>query len=135
MSGGFLETRTRVSIFLPHKTVDQRKAFLAVLRYLESQRTRRTPVTGYTTSSQHLDIFKGAWWGTEPGDPPESRERWVGDWLVKLIIDYEGNAEDCEGAIGRFRAQILKLYEDYGTPQSEIWIVAQPVRRYVAGVE
>lgn len=134
MSGGFLEHRTRITIFLPHYQRANAKAFASVLRYLESQRksrSSRTRVTGYTSSNRMLQVYRGVWWGKEPRDPPDAADRWVGEFVAHLIVDYEGAHDEIQRAIGRLRKQILAIYEKYQSAQTDVWITAESVVRYV----
>jgi hypothetical protein len=128
---GFLESRTRVSIFLPHLQKQNAKAFLAVLRYLETQRKAKIEISGYTTSNRMLQVYKGTWWGKEPKDPPET-ERWIGEYVAHLIIDYEHATDEIEASIGRLRKKVMDCYREFENPQTDLWIVAQPVMRFIA---
>lgn len=123
---GLHEARTRVTLFLPAARASEKKAILALLRYLERQRTRRIAVTGHTRSNIADPVFFGSWWSKEKG-------KWYREPVVHLIVDYATHLENqrLAQALGRLRRTIEREYVDRESEQDVIWIMAQRVTRLV----
>lgn len=117
-----IEVRTRVTFFLPARTLTEELAARAIARYLEQQRKRRVAVTGFTRSQFPDTVFSGYWWDGE----------WNREGVALFVIDYGLPLETprLEQAIRRLRQIIERRYRSYGSEQSEIWLVAQRVIRY-----
>jgi hypothetical protein len=128
-NAGLSEERVRVICHLPLR-IDPgyKEAFQKVLKYLERQRNRVVPITGYTHSSFRPPAFHGFWYGTTDAerDSKNAGPAWVYDPVVLLIIDVESNLQDSrlERLLERLKGRIFKIYEDHGCLQSEIWIIA-----------
>lgn len=131
MRSGLLQERTRVSIFLPTRWQNQKVAYFAVLEYLKTQRRAKPAVEGYTTSDPRESMYQGEWWNPTKAVDGD----WDGDYVSHLIIDYDAPKGECEEAISKLRSEIMRLYEDEGSKQEEIWIIAYRSSRYISEVE
>jgi hypothetical protein len=119
------EGRTRVVCHLPLNSVQEERAFKAVIQCLRSQRRTRVGVTGYTYSSP--TSFSGGWWS------PQGKE-WLSDRVVLLLIDYQVELTDrrvsLSEKIAELKEKIQDAYTRHGRPQEEVWVVSFPVTRH-----
>lgn len=120
------EARTRVTFFLPVGTSDQILAAMEVQRYLKSLTGTGLPVTGFTHSVFKDPSFIGKWWSPETG-------AWVPDHVSMFIIDYGTTLDDSalDRAVNRLKRAIQRRYAKFGSPQEEIWVIAQRAMRYM----
>jgi len=127
MPSGFDEPRTRVTFFLPVKNAAEEKALKAVKQYLEDQKVRRiAPVTGLTFSQSPNAVFSGHYWSKE-------NQKWYREGVVMFIVDYSERREEDEfvSAIDELAVCIVEAYENAGSHQEEIWIIAESVARFL----
>lgn len=121
---GRYDIRTRVTFFLPTAQASEEKAVYDIISYLEQQRTRRVPVTGYTHSRLRNAVFRGGWWAGSD---------WVREGVALFVVDYGyplGNRQ-LDRALGRLKQVIGGAYSRHGSPQQEVWLIAQEAIRYV----
>lgn len=122
MSGDLHEDRTRVVCSLPLRDAREEKAFKRVIAYLQDQRKERIGVTGYIYSAP--GAFYGYWWH------PRKR-RWLEDKIVLLVVDYKIPLDHLRHSLleklSELKRAIEESYAHYGSPQQEVWLVAQPV--------
>ncbi len=121
-----LETVVRVTFFVPQTSDRERKAVLAVIRYLKTQCLRRVAVTGFTHSILRQPVFTGFWWD------PEVRRWFPPKGVVMFVIDYSGKAEDraFRRTMSRLRQIVGGRYAAFGSPQKELWVVGHRGVRY-----
>lgn len=115
------ESRTRVSFFLPVNGYPESRAVLSIIRYLKSQATNKYGVTGFTHSALSDPIFFGEWW---------AQPAWIRDRVVLFMVDYSQD-ERLEGALIRLRRAVFRRYAAIGSPQQEVWIIAQQAIRHL----
>jgi hypothetical protein len=122
---GRYEVKTRVTFFLPVNDTDEEQAFLAILRYLQEQRTSQIPVTGFTTSTLPDTGFSGEWWDS-------TSNGWLEEVVALCIVDYSLPFHDArlQQAIGELKRKIDQEYKDHNSEQEQIWIVAQEAYLY-----
>lgn len=117
--------RTRVSLFLPLDSLSHVKAFRKVVAFLKKQRTApHVPVTGFTHSQFPDAVLVGTWWSTK-------RKQWDVEKVVLVLIDFQLGLEHPELAksLEKLKKQILKSYQNAGSPQDEVWINVQRLSR------
>jgi hypothetical protein len=121
---GLHEDRVRVTCHLPLNNVREEKAVLRILRYLQRQRDRPIGVKGFSHSELRPAVFRGYWWSSR-------RQRWVEDKIVLLIVDYRLSfgAEALSHTVRDLKQNIRGCYQKCGSPQDEVWVVAQQVIR------
>jgi hypothetical protein len=129
-NAGLSEERVRIICHLPYRdAVPYRETFQKIVEYIQQQRARVVPVTGYTYSSLRPRVFFGFWWGVPDSkrDDQKAKAEWVPDEIVMLMIDLATNLHDrrLEKFVDRLKARILKVYQQHGCSQDEIWIIAQ----------
>lgn len=118
-----IEHRLRLTCTLPNKTRQQRKAFDAVINYIEAQRLASLGSGGWTQSS----AFAGQWWD-------EDVQGWIDDSVSIVIVDCplpDGNEELLNEAVAELKKYVHEQYEFYGCGQKEIWLIAHKVTRYL----
>jgi hypothetical protein len=122
---GLHEARTRVTFFLPVGNNNEEKAIRSVIDYLERQRKRSIPVTGFTRSQFPDAVFAGYWWS-------DTRSKWDEERVISFVIDYGFPLDDRQlgRTLGRLKQIIEDRYAHYESVQEEIWIIAQRVLRY-----
>jgi hypothetical protein len=122
---GLIETRTRVSFFLPAHKSNELKAVREVAEYLETQQQEGT-VTGFTRSSILQPVFVGAWWN-------EALKAWQRERVSLFIIDYQYGLEEMEmeKVLSGLKENVARIYKERGSAQDELWIIAQGGTRYV----
>jgi len=121
------EDRTRITCHLPVRDAAQEKAFKKVIAFLRSKETEGIGVSGYTHST--TDAFYGYWYESDAKPAPA----WVEDKIVLLLIDYKiplSDPKSLSEEILQLKETIVEAYRYYGSVQQEVWVVAQPVRRY-----
>ena len=131
--GGFLETRTRVSLFLPSKTTEHRRALIDIVDYFEQQKSADIPVKGFTHSEIRLPVLYGFWL---PEDKDEEDEQdWVREKVCLFIIDYEAehDSDELSNVINLLADFIDQSYFRYTDKhEDKLWIIAQPVTRFLS---
>jgi hypothetical protein len=121
---GLYEVRTRVTANLPVNTMQEEKAFLKVLVYLNELRHQHIGVSGYTHSVMRPAVFHGYWW-------PENAASPIRDHIVVCTIDFllESSSSELTAKVKELKQTIRKWYRHYGSPQDEVWVVAHPILR------
>lgn len=122
--GGF-EERTRVICHLPLNNPREWQAVDAVFGYIESLRTRRLDIKGYTHSAARPPAHFGAWRSS-------SRRKWIREKVILCIIDYKINFSDQQVSlvIAEIKGVIREAYSRFtGKPQEEVWVVAHHIVR------
>lgn len=116
---------------LPCGNESETKAFYAVVDYLKSQRRASVPVTGYTFSTIRPSAFLGYWFGKSPNQESKP-QRWVGDNIVMLMIDYKIELRDRRLSlmVKEIKKAVVKAYKKHDCTQTEFWITAQQIFRY-----
>ncbi len=122
---GFQELRTRVSFFLPRRSIQEEQAVRSVIAYLQTQLNGDPPVTGFTHSSFPMTVFSGFWWN-------DDRAEWQRERVILFTVDYDVDLEDrrLAAALGRLYRVIQRRYERYGSPQQVVWIITNGVVRF-----
>ena len=121
------EERTRVTFFLPVNNAREEQALMEVVRYLVSQRRAAAPVTGFTYSNLANGVFSGTWW-----KGAGRKGAWVGpENIILFIVDLGQKIDEAKltAALTRLKHAIIRAYRK-GSPQDEVWIVAERVVRY-----
>jgi hypothetical protein len=121
---GLYEERTRVTCHLPVNDVRQGAAVEKVLEYLKEQRHEDIGVEGFTHSVYRPAAFLGFWWNA-------TRGMWIRDNIVLVFIDYKLSLSDVRltEKVAELKRIIRKWYRYFGSPQDEIWVVAQQIIR------
>jgi hypothetical protein len=121
---GLYEDRTRVTCHLPLNNAKEEKAILRVLRYLKDQRNAAVGLKGFTHTEFRPSSFRGYWWNAK-------KRKWVEDKLVLCLIDYRIGFSDerLSAKVEELKSAIRSAYRECGSPQEEIWVVAQQVIR------
>ncbi len=119
---GLYEVRTRIISNLPVNDELEEKAFFKFIDFLKKQ--KEIGVQGYTHSALRPAVFRGYWWS-------EKLDNWVPDNIVLCIVDYKLSFSDQElsGKIKELKETIRKWYRHFGSPQEEVWVVAQQIIR------
>ncbi|OGZ69656.1 MAG: hypothetical protein A3F47_02255 [Candidatus Staskawiczbacteria bacterium RIFCSPHIGHO2_12_FULL_38_11] len=136
-----LERRVRVTFFL---VANQKEHFDAIddirdylkQQYLEDEKERELPVTGFTHSlfpgswpfPSGEPVFTGYWWYTSnKKDKVLTIEK-----TALFLIDFPAYAEEwkTDENISLLKNRIFECYERYHCPQDEIWIVKQDIYLY-----
>ena len=122
------EERTRVTFFLPVNNAREEQALMEVVRYLVAQRRGPAPVTGFTYSNLANGVFSGTWWTA----PARRKGAWVGpENIILFIVDLGQTIDEAKlsAALTRLKRAIIRAYRK-GSPQDEVWLVAERVVRY-----
>jgi len=121
---GLHEDRTRVTCHLPLNDPAQEKAITRIIDYLKAQRLEPIGVKGFTHSNFRPTSFYGYWWSSK-------RQHWVEDKIVLFIIDYKLGLGDprLSNQVQDLKDKIRQCYAGMGSPQDEIWVVAQQITR------
>ncbi len=117
-----MESRVRITYFLPITTANDRTA---CLRIMDELRTRRPEITGFTHSADDPPAFRGTWWS-------EDRMLWVPDHLVLLFVDRPGSLTDPAGILAfahEIKSRIAQVYAQEESPQEEIWCTLEQIHR------
>lgn len=123
------EERTRVTFFLPVNNAREEQALMEVVRYLVAQRRGAAPVTGFTYSNLANGVFSGTWWTA----PARRKGGWVGpENIILFIVDLGQKIDEVKltAALTRLKRAIIRAYRKGGSPQDEVWLVAERVVRY-----
>lgn len=123
---GLYDKRTRVTLFLPLANEKHENAICAFVEYLKSNHNRPIPITGFISSLLRPAGFSGYWWSDESNS-------WVEEYNMSFIIDFglSFNSRSVPLILKELKNTIADLYKHYGSEQDEIWLIAQPVERYV----
>jgi hypothetical protein len=121
---GLHEDRVRVTCHLPLNNSKEEKAVHRILSYLQQQRNRPIGVKGFSHSEFRPSVFRGYWWSSR-------RKCWVEDKIVLLIVDYRLSfgAAELSQTVRDLKKSIRDCYRKCGSPQDEVWVVAQQVIR------
>jgi hypothetical protein len=115
---------TRVSYFLPITSVNDKTAYLRVLNYLRSRHPQSghpQPISGFTSTVDDPEYFKGYYWSRE--------HRWVDDSIALLFIDFPKTVTDpgLEQEARAIKTVIESYYEQEGSKQDEVWVTAETI--------
>lgn len=126
---GLVNTRSRVTFFLPVEKPAEAKAAFEIARYLQKLRGAQIQVTGFTRSGISPAYFTGAWYSTD-------QSSWIVEPVAQFIIDYDSSANDkLHRTLDRLHSKMRSLYESSGSKQEAFWIVVHPVTRFVPSDE
>ena len=152
-----LERRVRVTFFLVAETKEQKEAVIDLIYYLNAQFSRlklegksELPITGFTHSAIHSGamprkdmtlgkmfekaIFWGHWWTEEKEEEntESSMLSLIQERVVFFVIDLLAVAEEwkIDENVIVLKNKIFEFYEEWESPQEEIWIVKQDIYRY-----
>lgn len=125
-SQGLFDKRTRVTMFLPIQNEKHEKAVFDTIDYLKSKYDKPIPITGFLSSLVHPASLLGYWWSDEATD-------FVEEYNISFVIDFglSFNSQNLSPTLKELKDTIASLYKHYGSEQDEIWVIAQPVERYV----
>ena len=121
---GLYEVRTRVTCHLPVNNQQEERALVKVIAYIRAQREQGLGVSGYTVSAMRPAAFQGWWWS-------DTTREWVADDIVLCLVDYQIRFNDprLSAKVKELKRTIRKWYRHYGSPQEEVWVVAQQLIR------
>ncbi len=97
---GLHDPKTRATFFLPLNDNREERVVFDVIRYLQKQRERRIPVTGFTYSMLNDPVFTGVWW---------EGNQWLSEGVVLFIVDYALSLDDRRLSIilGRLKERVF----------------------------
>ncbi|MCR4328894.1 MAG: hypothetical protein NUV53_05325 [Patescibacteria group bacterium] len=119
-----VESKTRVTFFLPSKMPGEKIAILALQRHLEKQHLNKDlRVTGYTRSNIRSPSLQGSWYD----------DGWCRDSVIMFVIDYPCESHDpsLDRQLKRLRRVVQFFYWKVKRPQRAVWIITQTARCYV----
>ena len=121
---GLHEDRTRITCHLPLNNEAEHRAVHAIFTYLQALRRQPLGVKGFTHTAARPAAVFGDWWSS-------SRRRWVRDKLVLCIVDYKlpFSSPDLSRVVRELKEAIHTQYARVGSPQEEVWVVAQQIVR------
>lgn len=111
-ASGFEGTWSRINVFLPINTAQERLAAARAIRVVSHL------YGGATHSTLRPHTFVGYWWDEEAG-------RWVRDEQCWLTTDapYAIGQAELEQDVELIKLEILDLYHRVGSPQQIVWIM------------
>lgn len=123
---GLHDSRTRVTLFLPLVNPRHEKAIYDIIDYLKSKRDDPVPVTGFIRSNIRNLAYAGYWWSDE-------NSCWVDESNISFVIDFGLDFDSIKlpSTLEELKRTISDKYEQYGSRQEEIWVIAYSVKRYV----